>query len=66
MNKCPEGMDYGQWLREKNIVIGKTKELVHKDTNIPLSTHNKLKDKNRDKYEALLRKQGEPILPEDM
>ncbi len=42
-------------------------EMSHTDTNIPMRTHNLLKDRNRDKFEHVLSvNQGKKILPEDM
>jgi len=42
-------------------------EAVHTDSGIPSGVHNKLEDKNRNKYAEVLRRQGgKQILPEDM
>jgi len=64
-DKCPEGMPYGQWLREKGIAI-KVTESVHTDSGIPMDVHNKLTDKNQELFERNLARQGKKIDPEDM
>lgn len=64
-DKCPEGMSYGQWLREKGIGI-KVTEAVHKDSGIPLSVHNALKNKTHEEFDMALARQGKKIDPEDM
>ena len=66
-SKCPEGMNYGDWLRSKNISIGgPTRGRLHADSGTPVNVHNALEDKNRDRYESIVKKQGKEILPEDM
>ena len=65
--KCPDGMDYGQWLREKNLNIGVSKELMHSDTNIPQSLHNHCVIQNKNVYRKYLDRQGGKKLdPEDI
>ncbi len=64
-DKCPEGMPYGQWLREKNIGM-KVTEATHTDSGIPMSVHNKLTNKPHELFDRNLAQQGKLIEPEDM
>jgi len=64
-DKCPEGMPYGQWLREKGIGI-KVTEAIHTDSGIPMSIHNALKNKPNELWDRNLARQGKKIDPEDM
>ncbi len=64
-DKCPEGMPYGQWLREKGISI-KVTEAVHVDSGIPLWLNKSLTNKPHELYDRNLARQGKKIDPEDM
>ncbi len=66
-SNCPEGMNYGDWLRSKNIGVGgPTRGNCHTDSGIPVGVHRHLTDKNKDRYDSIIKKQGKEILPEDM
>ena len=66
-SNCPEDMNYGEWLRSKNIGIGgPTRGRLHADSGIPLGVHNALEDKNRERFEQLVKRQGKVIQDEDM
>jgi len=64
-DKCPGGMSYGQWLREKGIGI-KVTEAIHTDSGIPQSVHDAFKNKPHEEFEMNKARQGGVIDPEDM
>lgn len=64
-DKCPKGMPYGQWLREKGIGMRVT-EAVHEDSGIPQHVHNAFTNKTQEEFERAKACQGKLIDPEDM
>lgn len=63
-DKCPEGMPYGQWLREKNIGMKVMKHSIHTDSGLPKSYLDHAK--TPEEFELNKARQGGVINPEDM
>ena len=63
-DKCPEGMPYGQWLREKNIGIRVKPFTIHTDSGMPTEYLDHVK--TPEAFEMNKARQGGVIDPEDM
>ena len=63
-DKCPEGMSYGQWLREKGIGIKVTPFNTHQDSGMPQEYIDRAK--GNEIFERNKARQGGVINPEDM
>lgn len=63
-DKCPEGISYGQWLREKNIGMKVNSFTIHTDSGMPQEYLDRVK--TPEAFEKAVAKQGGVINPEDM
>ncbi len=65
-DSCPEGVPYGQWLREKNVGV-RVKWANHQERDVPASTMRFLQNKPNELWDRnLARQKGKRIDPEDM